>query len=241
MAKRRGKTLPGGMTRTTAIDIPRTPVKKIRFFDPNAFLAQAGLGRTIVDLKKKQIVFAQGDLAEAVFYIQHGQVRLSVISSGGKEATIALLAQGDFLGEDCIANSQSLRLATATAVTDGAVLKIDKKEMVRALHEQHALSDIFVSYLLSRNLRVQEDLVDQLFNSSEKRLARALLLLAQFGKEGAPEKVIPKISQETLAEMVGTTRSRVNFFMNRFRKLGFIEYNGELLVHRSLLSVVLHD
>jgi len=205
------------------------------------FLAQAGLGRTIVDLKKKQAVFAQGDPAEAVFYIQHGKVRLSVISSGGKEATIALLGEGDFLGEECVANSQPLRMASAVAITEAVILKIERQEMVRALHEQHALSDIFVSYLLSRNRRVQEDLVDQLFNSSEKRLARALLLLAQFGKDTEPDTVIPKISQETLAEMVGTTRSRVNFFMNRFRKLGFIEYNGVLRVHPSLLSVVLHD
>ncbi len=195
----------------------------------------------IVALEKKQIVFSQGDPADAVFYVQSGRIKLSVISKGGKEATIALLTEGDFLGEECIANSQPLRMATATAITEGAVLKIDKKEMVRALHEQHALSDIFVAYLLSRNRRVQEDLVDQLFNSSEKRLARALLLLAQFGKENQLETVIPKISQEVLAEMVGTTRSRVNFFMNRFRKLGFIEYNGTLLVHPSLLSVVLHD
>ncbi len=195
----------------------------------------------IVALEKKQIVFSQGDPADAVFYVQSGRIKLSVISKGGKEATIALLTEGDFLGEECIANSQPLRMATATAIIEGAVLKIDKKEMVRALHEQHALSDIFVAYLLSRNRRVQEDLVDQLFNSSEKRLARALLLLAQFGKENQLETVIPKISQEVLAEMVGTTRSRVNFFMNRFRKLGFIEYNGTLLVHPSLLSVVLHD
>jgi CRP/FNR family cyclic AMP-dependent transcriptional regulator len=227
--------------RATAIRIPRTPVRKIRLFDPKAFLAQAGLGRSIVELKKKQTVFSQGDPADAVFYIQRGKVRLSVISSGGKEATIALLAPGDFLGEDCIANAHPLRMATATAMTDSAVLKIERTEMVRALHEQHALSDIFVSYLLARNLRVQEDLVDQLFNSSEKRLARTLLLLAQFGKDEKAEMVIPKISQEVLAEMVGTTRARVNFFMNRFRKLGFIEYNGTLLVRRSLLNVVLHQ
>ena len=195
----------------------------------------------MVDLKKGQTVFSQGDPAETVFYIQSGQVKLSVISSSGKEATIALLGAKDFLGEECVANAQPARLATAVSLTEGAVLQIDKHEMVRALHEHHALSDIFVSYLLSRNIRVQADLVDQLFNSSEKRLARALLLLAQFGKEGAPETVIPKISQETLAEMVGTTRSRINFFMNRFRKLGFIEYNGKLTVHPSLLGVVLHD
>jgi CRP-like cAMP-binding protein len=195
----------------------------------------------MIDLKETQIVFSQGEPADAVFYILHGKLRLTVISPGGKEGVVALLGPGDFLGEECIANSQALRMATAAAITESSVLKIEKKEMVRTLHEQHALSDIFVSYLLSRNRRVQEDLIDQLFNSSEKRLARALLLLAQFGKEGAPETVIPKISQETLAEMVGTTRSRVNFFMNRFRKLGFIEYNGKLLVHRSLLSVVLHN
>ncbi len=241
MAKQRGKTPPEELTKVTDLGIPRTPVTEIRLFDPSSFLTQAGIGRTLVDLKKSQIVFSQGERAEDVFYIQRGQLKLSVISSNGKEATIALLGAGDFVGEECVATSQSLRMATAAAVTESVVLKIDKKEMVRALHEQHSLSDIFVSYLVSRNIRVQEDLVDQLFNSSEKRLARALLLLAQFGKEGAPETVIPKISQETLAEMVGTTRSRVNFFMNRFRKLGFIEYNGKLLVHRSLLSVVLHD
>jgi CRP-like cAMP-binding protein len=241
MSKQRSKMVPSGVTRATDIGIPRTPVKRIRLFDPRAFLTQAGLGRTMIDLKKTQIVFSQGEPADAVFYILHGKFRLTVISSGGKEGVVALLGPGDFLGEECIANSQALRLATAAAITESSVLKIEKKEMVRTLNEQHALSDIFVSYLLSRNLRVQEDLIDQLFNSSEKRLARALLLLAQFGKEGAPETVIPKISQETLAEMVGTTRSRVNFFMNRFRKLGFIEYNGKLLVHRSLLSVVLHD
>jgi CRP/FNR family transcriptional regulator, cyclic AMP receptor protein len=241
MAKQRSKTLPEGMTRGSDFRIPRTPLKKIRLFDPSAFLAETGLGRTIVDVKKGQIVFSQGDPAEAVFYIQSGQVKLSVISSAGKEAVIALLGTGDFVGEECIANSQPLRMATATAIGDGAMLKVDKTEMVRALHEHHQLSDIFVSYLLSRNLRVQEDLVDQLFNSSEKRLARVLLLLAQFGKDATPETVIPKISQEVLAEMVGTTRSRVNFFMNRFRKLGFIEYNGSIQVHPSLLSVVLHD
>ncbi len=241
MAKQRRKAGDRGTKQAAALHIPRTSLKKIRLFDPKMFLAQAGLGRTIVDLKKKQAVFAQGDPAEAVFYIQHGKVRLSVISSGGKEATIALLGEGDFLGEECVANSQPLRMASAVAITEAVILKIERQEMVRALHEQHALSDIFVSYLLSRNRRVQEDLVDQLFNSSEKRLARALLLLAQFGKDTEPDTVIPKISQETLAEMVGTTRSRVNFFMNRFRKLGFIEYNGVLRVHPSLLSVVLHD
>jgi len=234
-----GKTLPRGITRA-AVNI-KIPLRKKLKFDPGVFLAKAGLGRTIVTLQKNQIVFSQGDLADAVFYIQSGQVKLSVISSGGKEATIALLRAGSFFGEECVANSQPLRMATAVAITEGAVLKIDRQEMRRALHEEHAFSDIFVAYLLARNLRVQEDLVDQLFNSSEKRLARVLLLLAHFGKEGTPETVVPKISQEVLAEMVGTTRARVNFFMNRFRKLGFIEYNGELRVHSSLLNIVLHD
>ena len=210
-------------------------------FDPAIFLAGVGLGRAIVNQKKDQVIFSQGQPAENIFYIQHGKVKLSVVSSNGKEATIALLGAGDFLGEEFIANAQPLRMYTAVAITESKLLKIDRKEMVSALHAQHAFSDIFIAYLLSRNARVQADLVDQLFNSSEKRLARALLLLAQFGKEGEPETVIPKISQEMLAEMVGTTRARVNFFMNRFRKLGFIEYNGKLQIHRSLLSVILHD
>jgi CRP-like cAMP-binding protein len=240
MPKQR-KTPPLGTAKTRSLVIPRTPLKRIRLLNPRAFLSEAGLGRTIVALKRGQTVYSQGDPAEAVFHIQSGKIKLSVISSSGKEATIALLGEGDFVGEECIASAQPVRLTSATAITESAVLKIDKNEMVRALHEHHALSDIFVTYLLSRNIRVQEDLVDQLFNSSEKRLARALLLLAQFGKEGAPETVIPKISQETLAEMVGTTRSRINFFMNRFRKLGFIEYNGTLTVHPSLLAVILHD
>jgi CRP/FNR family transcriptional regulator, cyclic AMP receptor protein len=241
MTMHRSKTPPGGMRKAADILIPRTPLKRIRNFDPSAFLAQAGLGRTIVDLKAGQIVFAQGDPADHVFYIQRGKIRVSVISSSGKEATIALLGEKNFLGEECIARSQPMRMATATAMSESAVLKIERQEMVRALHKHHAISDIFVSYLLSRNVRVQEDLVDQLFNSSEKRLARVLLLLAQFGKDATPETVIPKISQEVLAEMVGTTRARVNFFMNRFRKLGFIEYNGSIQVHPSLLSIILHD
>jgi CRP/FNR family cyclic AMP-dependent transcriptional regulator len=241
MPKQRTKTLPAQMTRAKGIVIPKTLPRSIRVFDPSAFLSQAGLGRKIVNLKKGQIVFSQGEPAESVFYIQSGQVKLSVTSSGGKEATIALLSAKEFLGEECVANGQAVRLATAVSLTEGAVLQIGKHEMIRALHEHHALSDVFVSYLLARTIRVQADLVDQLFNSSEKRLARALLLLAQFGKEGAPKHVIPKISQEVLAEMVGTTRSRINFFMNRFRKLGFIEYNGTLKVHSSLLGVLLHD
>jgi CRP/FNR family transcriptional regulator, cyclic AMP receptor protein len=192
-------------------------------------------------MKKGQKVFGQGEAADAVFYIQKGKIKLSVISKRGKEATIALLGDGNFLGEECIAAVLLKRVATATALTPSTILRIERVEMVRVLHEEQLFSEIFVAYLLARNARVQEDLVDQLFNSSEKRLARALLLLAQFGKEGAPETVIPRISQETLADMIGTTRSRVNFFMNRFRKLGFIEYNGKLSIHSSLLNVILHD
>jgi CRP-like cAMP-binding protein len=186
-------------------------------------------------------VFGQGDDADAVFYVQKGKIKLSVISKRGKEATIALLGDGNFLGEESIAAVLLKRVATATALTPSTILRIERGEMVRVLHEEQLFSEVFVAYLLSRNARVQEDLVDQLFNSSEKRLARALLLLAQFGKEGAPERVIPRISQETLADMIGTTRSRVNFFMNRFRKMGFIEYNGKLSIHSSLLNVILHD
>ena len=210
-------------------------------FDAQKFLAKNGLGRTVVVFRKDQVVFSQGDIADKVFYIQKGRVKLTVISKRGKEATIALLGSGDFLGEECIAAMQPVRMATATALMPGTLLKIERKEMMRVLHEENTFSDVFVTYLLARNMRVQEDLIDQLFNSSEKRLARALLLLARFGKEGAPETVIPKISQETLAEMIGTTRSRVSFFMNRFREMGFIEYNGTLSVHSSLLNVVLHD
>ena len=218
-----------------------TPRPKKPVFRPAAFLAKTGLGRTILDLRKGQTIFSQGDSANAVFYIQKGKVRLTVISKRGKEATISLLGVGNFLGEECIAAIQPQRLATATALTAASILKIERTEMIRVLHEEKLFSEVFVTYLLSRNARIQEDLVDQLFNSSEKRLARALLLLAQFGKDGAPETVIPKMSQETLAEMVGTTRSRVSFFMNRFRKMGFIEYNGKLSVHSSLLNVILHD
>ncbi|MGZ7056874.1 MAG: Crp/Fnr family transcriptional regulator [Candidatus Angelobacter sp.] len=210
-------------------------------FDPESFLATAGVGRTSLNLPKNHVLFSQGEPADAVFYIQKGRLKLTVVSDRGKEATIALLGAGEFVGEACIAAAQPLRQATATAITDCEVLRIARKAMVRVLHEQHEFSDVFVSFLLARNNRIQEDLVDQLFNSSEKRLARILLLLAQFGKEGKPEKVIAKISQETLAEMIGTTRSRVSFFMNRFRKLGFIKYNGTMEVHSSLLNVILHD
>ena len=214
--------------------------KKDRAFDPDTFLATIGEGRKIVTVQKKQTIFAQGDEANAVFYIQKGKVRLTVVSKTGKEATIAILDEGNFFGEGALAG-QVRRMGSAAAVTACEVLRVDKKAMMEALHREHAFSDMFVAYLLARNIRYEEDLVDQLFNSSEKRLARVLLLLARFGKEGVPEAVVPKISQETLAEMVGTTRSRVSFFMNRFRKLGFIHYNGGLEVHSSLLNVVLHD
>ena len=189
---------------------------------------------------EKQTIYAQGVMADAVFYIQKGKVKLTVVSKTGKEATIGILNEENFFGESALAG-QVLRIGSAVAMTDCELLRIDRKAMIDALHREHALSDMFVAYLLARNIRYEEDLVDQLFNSSEKRLARVLLLLAHFGKEGVPETVVPKISQETLAEMVGTTRSRVSFFMNRFRKLGFIHYNGGLQVHSSLLNVVLHD
>jgi len=216
-------------------------IKKRLEFDPNAFLATIGEGRKIVPSQKKQTIFTQGDAADAVFYIKGGKVKLTVVSNNGKEATIGILGEKDFFGEGCLAG-QPLRMAAATAMTDCEVLRIEKKAMIQALHQEHALSDMFVAYLLTRNIRYEEDLVDQLFNSSEKRLARILLLLAHFGKEGVPQTVIPTISQETLAEMVGTTRSRVSFFMNRFRKLGFVDYGeGGMQVHSSLLNIVLHD
>jgi CRP/FNR family cyclic AMP-dependent transcriptional regulator len=211
-----------------------------REFDPNTFLATIGDGRKILAVPKKQSIFTQGDTADAVFYIRTGKVKLTVVSNAGKEATIGILKEGDFFGEGALAG-QMVRMGSATAMTDCEVLRVNKKAMMEAVHGEHAFSDLFVAYLLARNIRYEEELVDQLFNSSEKRLARVLLLLAHFGKEGIPETVIPKISQETLAEMIGTTRSRVSFFMNRFRKLGFIHYNGGLQVHSSLLNVVLHD
>jgi CRP/FNR family cyclic AMP-dependent transcriptional regulator len=210
-------------------------------FDPSAFLERSGLGKTIIQHERGTRIFSQGDIANTVFYVQKGKIKLAVISASGKEATVAILGPGDFLGEDCIASSQPLRLLTASAMSDCSLLKIEKKEMVRALGQEHSFSEVFVTYLLARNARIQEDLIDQLFNSSEKRLARVLLMLSQFGKEGQPEIVIPKISQEALAEMVGTTRSRISFFMNRFRKLGFIEYDGSIKVNSALLNVVLHD
>jgi CRP-like cAMP-binding protein len=215
--------------------------RKVQTFDPKAFLAQTGLGRTILACPKNKPIFAQGDPSDAVFYIQTGRARLTVLSKQGKEATIALLGEGDFIGEACITSDQPRRVASATAITDCRVLRIGKAAMLEVLHREHAFSDLFVAYLVGRYNQTQADLVDQLFNSAEKRLARTLLLLARFGKEGRSENVIPKISQETLAEMIGTTRARVNFFMNRFRQLGLIDYNGGLEVHSSLLDVVLHE
>jgi CRP-like cAMP-binding protein len=201
----------------------------------------AGLGRRIIQLAPKEPFFSQGDPADAVFYLQKGRAKVTVVSQAGKEATITLIFAGDFVGEGALAAVPGLRLSTAKAVTACTALKIRREEMIRVMHEQHDFSDLFLKFLLDRSMRIQADLVDQLFNSSEKRLARILLLMAEFGKPGDPEQFIPKISQETLAEMIGTTRSRVSFFMNRFRKLGFIEYNGRIRVHRSLLNVVLHD
>ena len=216
--------------------------KKLSKFDTKKFLSTIDGGRTIAAFPKKQTIFVQGDSSDAVFYIQKGKVKLTVVSKTGKEATIGILNEGDFFGEGCL-TGQPLRLCSATAVTDCSVMRIEKKSMMEVLHREHEFSDMFVAYLLARNIRYEEDLVDQLFNSSEKRLARILLLLAHFGKDGKPESVIPKISQETLAEMVGTTRPRVSFFMNRFRELGFIDYDAgdDLQVHSSLLNVVLHD
>jgi CRP-like cAMP-binding protein len=219
---------------------PVAATAKRRKFDPHAFLATIDGGRTIATVPKKRTIFAQGDSSDAVFYIQRGRVKLTVVAKNGKEATIGILSDGDFFGEGCL-TGQALRMYTVTTMTDCSVMRIDKKSMMEVIHRERAFSDMFVAYLLTRNIRYEEDLVDQIFNSSEKRLARILLLLAHFGKDGMPEVAIPKISQETLAEMVGTTRSRLNFFMNRFRKLGFIRYNGGLEVHSSLLNVVLHD
>jgi CRP/FNR family transcriptional regulator, cyclic AMP receptor protein len=228
----------GGESRGTPNDT-MTPKLKL-LFDPKLFLSKVGKGRTIADYSKNQVVFSQGDEANAVFYIQKGKMKLTVVSNAGKEAIIAILGPGDFLGEGCLA-AQPVRLSTATTISNCSIIRLEKAAMIRVLHDEPAFSEMFVSYLLSRNMRIEEDLVDQLFNSSEKRLARVLLLLANFGKEGKPEPAIAKISQETLAEMIGTTRSRVSFFMNKLRKMGFIEYNGELHIHSSLLNIVLHD
>ena len=209
-------------------------------FDPKVFLAKANGGRSISKYRMNQIVFAQGDPADSVFYIHDGKVKVTVISEQGKEAVVAVLGPDAFCGEGCLAG-QPLRIATATAMTDCKIMRLEKAAMIRVVRDEPAFSEMFIAHLLARTIRVEEDLVDQLFNSSEKRLARALLLLANFGKEGRPEPIIAKVSQETLAEMIGTTRSRVSQFMNKFRKLGFIDYNGTLEVHSSLLSVVLHD
>ena len=209
-------------------------------FDPKTLLSKVGDGRSIGKYRKDQIVFSQGEPADAVFYIQKGKVKITVVSEQGKEAVVAILGADDFFGEGCLAG-QPRRMATVTAMTESAIMRLEKAAMVDVIHDEPAFSEMFIAHLLARTIRVEEDLVDQLFNSSEKRLARMLLLLANFGKEGKPEPVIAKISQETLAEMVGTTRARVSFFMNKFRKLGFIEYNGGIEVHSSLLNVVLHD
>jgi CRP/FNR family cyclic AMP-dependent transcriptional regulator len=217
-----------------------TPRRKKRTFEPGNFLAKTGLGRTIADVKKGQTIFSQGDVANAVFYIQKGKIKLTVVSARGREATIAFLGAGNFLGEECLAALQPQRMATATALIPSTLLRIERTEMARVLHEEQLFSDVFITYLLGRNRHIQHDLVEQLFDSSEKRLAQALLLLAQFDKDGAPQPVIPKTTEEALAEMIGTTRARVSFFMNRFRKLGFIEYNRKLSVHGSLLNFILH-
>ena len=209
-------------------------------FNAQNFLDSAGVARKVMEFKRKEAIFSQGDPAKNVLYVQKGGVRLSVVNETGKEAVVAVLGPGDFFGEGCLAG-QSVRMGTATAIAATTVLIIEKNEMIHVLHVEHAFSDRFISYMLSRNIRIEEDLVDQLFNSSEKRLARTLLLLARYGQQDKPQRVLPKISQEMLAEMVGTTRSRVNFFMNKFRKLGFIKYNGGLQINTSLLSVVLHD
>ena len=218
--------------------------KRTRVFNAQAFLDSAGLSKKIVDYRRGEVIFAQGDDCDSVMYIQRGGVKLSVLSQAGKEAVVAMLGPGDFFGEGSLAG-QPMRIGSATAVTPSSVLVIEKKQMLKVLHQQHALSDRFIAHMLSRNVRTEQDLIDQLFNSSEKRLARALLLLARYGKQTKPKQVVPKISQATLSEMIGTTRSRVNFFMNKFKRLGFIEYNGDLeagvQINSSLLSVVLHD
>jgi CRP/FNR family cyclic AMP-dependent transcriptional regulator len=218
----------------------RPKLKATAKFDPKSFLAEAGKGRALTAYEKNQTIFSQGDPADAICYIQKGKIKLTAVSREGKEAVLALLGAGDFFGEGCLAG-QPLRMAGADTMSECSIMRLEKASVIRLLRDQPAFSDLLLRHLLSRNIRIEEDLVDQLFNSSEKRLARVLLLLANFGKQGKPEPVIPKVSQETLAEIVGTTRSRVSFFMNRFRKLGFIEYDGGLEVHSSLLSVILHD
>ena len=214
--------------------------KQKGLFNAQAFLDSAGIARKIVEYRRAEVIFAQGDPCEHVYYIQTGGVKLSVLSTAGREAVVAMLGPGEFFGEGCLAG-QSVRVGSATATTDSAVLLVDKDQMVGLLHKQHAMSDRFIAHMLARNIRIEEDLVDQLFNSSEKRLARTLLLLARYGKHDTPVRAVPTISQETLAEMVGTTRSRVNFFMKKFQRLGFIDYTDGLKVNHSLLTVVLHD
>ena len=213
---------------------------ELSHFDVESFLTSAGVARTMLEFRKKEALFSQGDICNNIMYIQKGGVKISVVSKTGKEAVVGMLGPNDFIGEGGLAG-QPLRMATATAMTPVAVLSIENKEMFRVLHEESAFSDRFITYMLQRNVRIEEDLIDQLFNSSEKRLARALLLLARYGKQDKPQRLLPKIPQETLAEMIGTTRSRVNFFMNKFKKMGFIKYNGGLQINASLLSVVLHD
>jgi CRP/FNR family cyclic AMP-dependent transcriptional regulator len=231
-------------TRSVSVKVRRVPRRanlKNRAFDVKQFLDSTGLGRKVAKFERKEPVFAQGDAAEHVMYIQEGGVKLTVVNETGREAVVAILGPGDFFGEACL-GGQHVCMATATTIAPTTVLVIKKNEMIRVLHEEHEFSDRFIAYMLARNIRVEEDLIDQLFNSSEKRLARTLLLLARYGAPGDPEKALPKVSQETLAEMIGTTRSRVNFFMNKFRKLGFIHYNSRKIhIDNSLLSVVLHD
>jgi CRP/FNR family transcriptional regulator, cyclic AMP receptor protein len=209
-------------------------------FDPEVFLDTAGVARKVAEFRRGESIYSQGEAADSVMYVQKGGVKFSVVNGSGKEAVVAMFGPSDFFGEGCMAG-QSIRMGTATAITPTTLLVIEKDELLRVLHAEHELSDHFIAYLLAHNIRVEEDLIDQLFNSSEKRLARTLLLLARYGKQDMPERILPKVSQETLAEMIGTTRSRVNFFMNKFRKLGFIEYNGKIKVNKSLLTVVLHD
>ncbi len=230
----------GRRPKSGKVAVPSTAPSQPLPFDPNTFLAKVGEGRSLVDYRKDKIIFAQGDPADAVFYLRQGKVKLTVVSSQGKEAVVAIIGQDVFFGEGCLI-AQPLRMATATTLTPCSILRLEKSAMVRVLHTEPAFAERFITHLLARNIRIEEDLVDQLFNSAEKRLARVLLLLANFGKEGTHEPVIPQISQETLADMIGTTRSRVNFFMNRFRKLGFIDYNDGLEVNSALLNVLLHD
>jgi CRP/FNR family cyclic AMP-dependent transcriptional regulator len=242
-AEPKSNSVKSSPTRPITAKIRRPPPKgnsRSPVFDAQSFLDSAGLGRKVAKFQEKETIFSQGDSAKNVMYIQEGGVKLTVVNETGKEAVVGILGSGDFFGEGCLAG-QSIRMATATTIALTTVLVIEKHEVIRVLHEEHEFSDRFIAYTLARNARVEEDLIDQLFNSSEKRLARTLLLLARYGAQDQPQKVIPNVSQETLAEIIGTTRSRVNFFMNKFRKLGFIQYDGEIHVNKSLLSVVLHE